>query len=455
MTLHINTGGLWKEASVLVRVSGAWKEAEAYVRQGGLWYQASTNGLKLIIDSATTLYDFNLKNYLQGAGLWPASGPVVISELTITARTRISTTPSAIDVPSSYSTVGAGTPCPITFAGFRHKSFNTPTTLGWLTRHVFSQDLTRHAFTTGAGWPSGSLIRRFIVDGLIYGQGGSAPKAGNYPQVEGGAYIDFMGNALRPTGAAVNPNYEGHGYNALEVTIPVGELLGFGGVYGGGAAANWYRAVQQAGSGNLLSLSTLPSKNTPLSYIDIMERIVQAPTTDNSMSYTPASFISEFLPNPNVLIFPYLHGLGGGQGGGKGGRVNHPTVGTANDTTVAIQAYAQAGGDGSIAAAGGTATATTRYTSIGKYGNFIRGARVLSPALAGSWGQDATAGHLAHPDDANLQGRTTDGMVEVSTNPKVDAPVALPYNNKGGAAVTGVSFITSRPNPNLFKGVLK
>lgn len=467
MTISANVGGAWKGAAPKVNVGGAWKASDAWVRAGGLWYQASANGLKVTIDSATTLYDFNLKTYLQGAGLWPASGPLVIDELTITARTRITQNvgDSVVDNEVNYNVSTPYRTLPRGYKGITIFADNT---------YVFSntqEDTALYpAFTTGDGWPTGSKINRIVVEGLIYGKG--ADGLGN-PQTYYGQWRTSAGQqGADVTVWAILSGFLGiglrHGWDAMKLTVPVGRIEGSGTVGGGGAAATTM-GVQLAKSPTSSAMtSTVPLANWP-------KRLTMEWWHNGNVQRYDANNVAQvcrywpvgcFMPTAALgsdgvwnlfgqqLFTTGFHGGGGGQGGGKGSRGwQHPifATGTYNTGRAPLN-----GGDGTLTAPGTSSAAPIQwYSSDSKYGGGNAHQFDAVPT-AGAFGEKPTIPNAKVSASAAGAGYSAVPPTAVHTHAQegsIDAWTRV-FASQPGRAVLGGGFLGSY-NAATLKGAVE
>ena len=460
MSIHVNTGGLWREASPSVNVGGVWKNADAFARQGGVWYQTTSNGINVVIDSAAVLYDFNLKTWLQGAGLWPASGPVVINELRITARTVITHRVMSVRVPD-YTSDRAGTP--VDYHGYKKTlllAANQATNTGLVYRHniiAYDQDLSVHAFTTGTDWPAGSSIKTFILEGRIIGRGGDGcgmagstftavfrmPGATN----DGTATLDHM-VGMR------------HGWPALHTSIPI-QTLSVTGELGGGGAGGMYPGVSY----------TMSSANNTKAGHDARVAAFQADSCVSNLyhmlqayaslvtvalvpmgRYVTPTNLDTTTPHNGLMIGGnakfVMHGGGGGQGGSFGG-ISRKMSNTSNSSYYYTYTNGVDGGAGTLNAPGGAGTSTVTYaTNDSKYGGVsgrVEGGGIPGAAL----GQDGL-----HKLDVKYVLASNSSVVSLfDGQPSADYTYTGDYTytyfttpviyTRGGNAITGKSLITS------------
>lgn len=460
MSINVNTGGLWKEATAFVNAAG-WKQANAYVRQGGIWYQASSSGMKLLIDSPSPLYDFNLKTWMQGAGLWPASGPVIIDELTVTARTHITTSERSAVVPAHASYLTDLAAPPMNTNGFKWmKRVIAAGTMGSkqtqpMYNFLFAQELNRYAFTMGTDWPVGSVVNTFNVQGFIYGRGGDGDCSivGNPYQVPAGKAYDWYAN----NGAYYDANIQlcpsGHGDHGLNTASVVIKTLNVtGGVYGGGAGASLNRMLCTKDL-NTVFIANPPPASEPFDQATLWGLVGTAQT--GFMTWAPLGLWAtatkgRFNSDTGLIesLMVYSHGYGGGQGGGRGGVAQR----IAPSATLTIQGEVQSGGNGTFNSIGASPSSVTQYTSNDKVTMTYRTETLVTP-IAGTWGQDSTFGKIK---DSTPTYSMTTAAVDIGL---VSSPTYLntflPYGYKGGTAIKGVGSITSILNSTNIKGVQK
>ena len=461
MSINVNTGGLWKEATPFVRPAGSWKQADAYVRQGGMWYQSSSQGMNILIDSATPLHDFNLKTWMQGAGLWPESGPVIIDELTVTARTHITTSERSAVVPvhASYLTDLAAPP--MNTNGFKWmKRVIAAGTMGSgqtqpLYNFMFAQELNRYAFNMGTGWPVGSVVNTFNVQGYIYGRGGDGDCSivGNPYQVPGGKAYDWYANNGTYYDANILLCQSGHGDHGLNTASVVIKTLNVtGGVYGGGAGASLNRMLCTK-EANTVYIANPPPASEPFDQSTLWGLAGTVKT--GFLSFEPLGWWTtasrgRFNSDTGLIeiLKVYSHGYGGGQGGGRGG-VAQPMAPSA---TLTIQGEVQSGGNGTFDSIGASPSNVAQFTNNDKYSMTYRAETLITP-IAGSWGQDSTFGKVK--DLGPTYSLTTAAVdIGLASTPS-SLNTFLPYGYKGGTAIKGVGSITSILNPTNIKGAQK
>ncbi len=454
MPIKVKAGGLWKDAVPKVKVGGLWKDASSYVKAGGLWYQASSNSINIIIDSATTLYDFNLKAYMQSAGIWPASGPVVINELRITARTVITHLPLAAAPPAQYGSKAGAAPAVNGYTLLKEMPAGlvTSNTSGGTTNYteymhdvwLYRQDLTKHAFTTGDAWPSGSRIGNFIVEGSIVGRGGDG--AGVYGDT---TFYDTQKWAVTgststaktiSTYSARDTVLYRHGWPSLHTTVPITTLNAVGKVAGGGAGGCYpsplyYTYAQGNATQRAEALAQVAAFNAKSRPMDEDAFFATGRGTGSTLYFQSTMAGS---------AASAAHGCGGGQGGGKGGKARALSNTSTNTWVLGVE-----GGDGTLSAPGGAGTSTVSYNSTDtKYGGVpskmvgggVPGAALGADALHKlsvvytNWAGEA----LAYFDNTPAAEWTVDiyGTIIVSV------PTKTMYS-QGGDAITGASLITN------------
>lgn len=490
MSIHVNTGGLWREASPRVNVGGVWKNADAFARQGGVWYQTTSSGINVVIDSATVLYDFNLKTWLQGAGLWSVSRPVVINELRITARTVITQNvgQEVVDYEQRenstlYRTVPRGYQTIVRLEGSNYCFYNT------------QEDPALYpAFTTGDGWPAGSSIARILVEGTIYGKGadglGGPTTYTAICRTKTSSSITEVNSSQIFQSLLMPPISIGlrHAYPAMKLTLPVGRLEVSGGVYGGGASsATWAIEVSRGpltagynGTHHPIPVENWPKKMTHKFLVDnpITTRSVSNGTTTDT-TYFGFRYGTYYMgvttsPSGTFLAGPggSMHGGGGGQGNGKG----------AGPALNMQQVFAQepvsgfgpiAGGNGTLTAAGAAAASRERYyNSDSKYGG-ATARDTLSPLSGGVWGEKpplgrfmvstaaAGAGHAPLPP-SNTYNMLDEGIYRYDEPQLWTVPVyagtkqrdLAVFRSQPGEAVLGSAFLGTPPTSPNIKGAL-
>lgn len=456
MSINVNTGGLWKEAIPFVRPAGSWKQADAYVRQGGLWYQTTSRGLDILIDSATPLYDFNLKNWLITAGLWSDTSPVIIKTLTITARTLIAHTQYTTRTQPEW---GGKNGVPVQKVGFTlTKTISAGSVIsnvsGGVTYYTeymhdvwaYTQDLTAHAFTTGEGWPAGSRIETFLIEGKIQGRGGDGAGIHGYTQ-----YDTRIWNTTAPTKQTNANNLASivlfrHGYPAFRTTIPIGTLNVTGEVAGGGAGGAYPspgyapytvgNAERQANAEQQIALWNAMEKapqNGPEGSVDT-GRVVSRP------GY--GSLYSLYVLGGHAAMA--AHGCGGGYGGGLGG-LRQVLSNSTTDTWV----LGTDGGNGTLTSAGGAGTSTVTFNSTdSKFGGTP--SKLVGGGIPGAnKGQDADTKLTVYQTlwDGTVTARFDNGTPTVMTDTTLSpGSTYLPskvFFAKGGESITGKSLITN------------
>lgn len=458
MSIHVNTGGLWREASPSVHVGGVWQSAEAFVRQGGVWYQTTSSGVNILIDSATPLYDFNLKTWLQGAGLWPASGPVVINELRITAQTVITHQVIPLRVPD-YTSDHAGTPPER--HGYKKTlmyAAGSSTNTGMIYRNnmfAYDQDLSVHAFTTGTDWPVGSTIQRFILEGRIIGRGGdgSGLTGTTYNSVQ--RLPSATSDITYTFDHTIGPR---HGWPALHTTVPI-QTLEVPGELGGGGAGGFLPGVAYtiSGTGNTKAdhdarvaawvanpaISTLFKMLQAYSSMSTVGLTAMGRGTNGNLN-TMSVHSSSVLGGSAKMV---MHGGGGGQGGSFGG-ISRKVANSSSGSTYYTYVNGVDGGNGTLNAPGGAGTSTVSYsTNDTKYGgdpSSISQGGIPGAAL----GQDCLSKLDVTYNNANGAVNLFDGQPGVDlTFDYAGAPLTYYVTpvlyTKGGNAITGASLIGS------------
>lgn len=467
MPIKVKASGAWKDAVPKVNVGGAWKAASSFVKAGGLWYQASSNGLNIIIDSATTLYDFNLKAYMQGAGIWPASGPVVINELRITARTVITQNVGSevVDFELRYNNATPFRPAPRGYKVYTH------IVNGASYGHQYYQENPDlyPAFTTGDGWPVGSIIQKFIVEGLIYGKGADGlgtPKTYNARRENSDGSVILSSQDISTSGDGFMAMTLRHGYPALAVTVPIVSLQVAGGVYGGGASSACI-GLTAAPAG------TVDANSHPVPIADwparlTAEYLITQPITIKASSNgvtTPYYGFARGVLWPTTSAYGLLsicgfgfHGGGGGQGGGVGANpIRTPTFMSGANAGFIAGREPLAGGDGTVGAVGAGSTAPVEYyDNDSKYGGGESVMAQSSAALSGcSWGAELSsstfltnyvaAGAGRAPVPPTTVALITEGMHQTRAHTRI-------FFSKSGAAILGAANVTSYTSLTQIKG---
>lgn len=441
---------------------------------------ASPAGIDVVIDSATPLYNFNLKSHLQTNGLWPATGPMVINTLTITARTTIRFPDMTVRVPDFW---GGQSAAPTQYSGWRtHIAAAAGSTndIGGTIHdpiYLYSQDLSIHAFTTGDGWPSGSLIRTINVLGKIIGRGGDGQ---GLTGLTSGTYRSTPSGGTTQTLTLKGYVSRRHGWPAMEIKVPVNQLNVSGLVAGGGAGGSYpgpiVRSVYLTGDGReeaskaqvraLMSRITanMTSKEIfdagmPLSfgYIDLQTSdvfssigAIKSGIGDGSYETSSPFFAPTFGGDAKAL----MHGCGGGQGGGLGG-VSVKMTSSSDGTFYYTYTNGTDGGSGTDSAPGGAGTTPVHYTtndtkvglSGSVYGGGIQGA---------SFGADSTSKLDVYSAPYNTPG-TVYTRMNLDTSAELTGVSSLYISSvalwaRGGNAVTGNSFIASIPSIMNIKG---
>lgn len=436
-----------------VKVGGVWKDASGYVKAGGLWYQTTSSGINVIIDSATTLYDFNLKTYMQGAGIWPASGPVVINELTVTARTYITTTPR-VKVPFMYETLTDTPIPPIPYTGFKWERMVVPVKSqgtnqnSIMYRFKFAQDLARYAFKVGDGWPVGSVINKFNVLGFIYGQGGDGDCDG-WELVPGGVNYNWYANdGLYPTtNVEICPS--GHGDHALHTSnVPITTLAVSGGVYGGGAGGNIGRYINTKGSDVVQTTYAPPLVDVPVDLAEFWSANTATSLGGNGLGlwHIPQVGVKGNVQTATIEYALWrVNGCGGGQGGGRGGSIG--------GTRTVIRSAPQPGGAGTFAAKGACPSNLVDYDEAGEKITLTYKTTYVTGPQAGAWGEDSSPGQVY--DNQNIYSLTSSVVDRVLTGGTAKSSYIGPYKYIGGTAIQGRSSITTITDPTKIKGRLK
>lgn len=474
MPIKVKASGAWKDAAPKVKVSGSWKDASSFVKAGGLWYQASSNGLNIIIDSATTLYDFNLKTYIQDAGIWPASGPVVIDKLTVTARTVI-TQDVGQEVVAYEDRLANSTPWRATPRGYKMVTKSVV-----ISGHTYYQFISYQenpdlypAFTTGSGWPAGSLIKTLQVEGVIYGKGADGM---GHTTTYAAQYQGPDGTIYKVPGNGSSTSEEllvglRHGYPAVSLTIPVTTLTVTGGVYGGGAAAS--RA--------LFTIYPLGTPNQQTCGVPVAawpERLTGEFTLANPITRTGAGGVAyvtyytfrggilnpylqiysgTYSPDTLHMNFPGAHGHGGGQGFGKGGGA-FTSLPVLSGGAFAPGYTGLPGGNGTLTAPGAAPSSVVDYYfNDSKYGaaSTIKYPTDTFDGLP--WGTERTAAYTYKGDlKAAGAGRALNPPTMDFTVPAVGMYPNLAntrvFGSKAGAAILGTSNVTTYTSLTQIKG---
>lgn len=453
MPIKVKASGVWKDAAPKVKVSGSWKDASGYVKAGGLWYQASSNGINIIIDSATTLYDFNLKTYMQSAGIWPASGPVVINELTVTARTYITTTPR-VKVPLMYDTLTDTPTPPIPYTGFKWARMVVPAKSqgtnqnSTMYRFKFAQDLARYAFTVGAGWPVGSVINKFNVLGFIYGQGGDGDDDG-MEFVPGGISYNWYANDGTYPATTTELCQSGHGDHAMHTSnVHITTLAVTGGVYGGGAGGSMGRYINTKAADVVNTTYAPPLVDVPVDIAEFWPTNTPTSFGSGGLVWWPVQQLG-VKDNVQTAAIQYamwrINGHGGGQGGGRGGSIG--------GTRSVIRSAPQPGGAGTFAARGVCPSNLVDYDEAGEKVTLTFKTAYVTGPQAGAWGEDSTPGQVY--DNQSIYSLTGSVVDRLITNDTRKNTYIGPYRYIGGTAIQGRASITTITDPTKIKGRLK
>lgn len=425
---------------------------------------AAQSGLNIIIDSATRIYDFNLKTYLQQLGMWSDTNPIVINSLTVTSQTTITTTKRNYDTPTDWCTMAAGDVVP-DFVGFKKTKVLVPAgTIGSgspaFYRTHLTQDVNRFAFTTGTGWPVGSVIKRMNIAGTIFGEGGKGDDGGAYEPYSAAGYSTVVSSGIQPSGAydanynflgwtsaaAIAPRAaQGHGDNALEITIPVLALDVAGLVMGGGA-----------GAGVITPIRAIAGVSRPVGRPDESLWVAHFPVNAQQGRQNQFNHLSDPFYTPSEGrwysgglrgYYLALNGAGGGAGEGRGGTAAPLPATVAGSFTLYTQV--QQGGNGALLLPGASPTTNPRSEFADpKAGTYYWGEYLTAPA-AGAPGQDAT--HAAV--------RIGSDYLVVSTQTSVTDSVGTVYNfagtrtYKGGLGIRGNANIAAVTGADNIKGV--
>lgn len=450
----VKDSGSFKPLSAFHKVNGLWLPISMWQRYQGVWYEANSNGIKVVIDSPTPIYDFNLKNFLISAGLWTPEKPIVITELLITEQTVLTQDILNERVSDFYGYYNISAPA-------EKKGYIR--TLNAYVRNadwsiytgpfaLFSQNLSLYAFDTGDSWPVGSKIKLFNLKGTIYGRGGNG--SGGFDNATSPIYDK---NPYLP-GASTIPLSccRQHGWPALKTTLPIDVLNVSGLLAGGGAGGSLFGTVVATEASLFAGIDNIPN-DRPVVQSDLIiahSYIAGVSASPNLLNGAVAtSSITHYGLGTDIgEVAP--HGGGGGQGGGLSGRTNPAANQYTDSSNYTTYVNGVPGQPGTLLAPG---TASTALISIDIRSKYFSGLTTYTTGgggvRGGGWGEDSpqntwqSVGLLGGADYWNSPHPPT-----TLTLYSTDYRFSKTLKGWGGPSIKGVELIQTILNSENIKG---
>lgn len=444
--------GTYKPLSAFQKVNGLWVPISVWNKYQGVWYEVNSNGIKVIIDSATTIYDFNLKNFLISAGLWTPAKAITITELLVTERTVLTQDVLNERVSDLYGYYNATPPAEkkgyIRTLNAYNRNVDNTVYIGPFA--VFSQNLSLYAFDTGSDWPAGSSIKVFNLKGTIYGRGGNG--SGGFDNATSLAYNQ---NLYLPQPIAIPLSCcRQHGWPALKTTLPIETLNVSGLLAGGGAGGSLFGTVVASEASLFSGIDAIPV-DRPVIQSDLIIAHSYLPGVNappNQLNGTVASGTNTQYGAGGGGVAP--HGGGGGQGGGLSGRTNPAANQYTDASNYTNYVNGVPGTAGTLLAPG---TASTSLISVDTKGKYFTGVTTYTTGgggvRGGAWGEDS-------PSNTWLVGGLFAGT-DYWDSPHPPTTLNLNTTNYrfsrtlkgwGGPAIKGVDLIQTILGDSLIKG---
>lgn len=463
MPASVKDSGSFKPLSAYQKINGLWLPISMWQKYQGVWYEANSNGIKVVIDSPTTIYDFNLKDFLISAGLWTPEKPIVITELLITEQTVLTQTVANQRVYAVRGYDGQATPPDIpgyTKVLVPSRREGTATYYNYC---VYDQNLSLYAFDTGDGWPTNSRIERLVIQGKVHGRGGNGSGGSNNSTTPFGVLFDGGSRSTLPAVSYVGPS---HGWPALRTTLPIKTLSVPGLLAGGGAGGGPRgRAISKTNTEVMNLIDSRPLKLSEMEpYVGpfFLTLCAEPILVSGSAPRDPAPLHSQGTLIMAVSPRIGYHGGGGGQGGAFGGLVNPLPNNYTDSSNYATYVNGVAGTDSPLEAPGTASVANVQVTSAGKYQPARERLFVSSGSfIGGAWGEDTPECLLSSGDlnQANLTAQWWDSgqparsaLIDYGGGVTSTVYFSSRLKSWGGPSIKGVELIQTILNSENIKG---